>query len=102
MRSGRLVGAAETSKERAEWPGLQQKHLSILGLLKRKEWSQCHRESGWQVRQSRLCQKEKEQSRQSTKPDLKRRKNQGEREPHLGERERSQRKGWRGKGELHC
>ena len=34
-RNGRLVGAAETSKERAEWHRLQQKNLNILGLLKR-------------------------------------------------------------------
>ena len=61
IRSGRLVGAAKTSKEHAEWPRLQQKNLNILGLLKRKEWPQCHRESSWQVRWSRLCQKEKEQ-----------------------------------------
>ena len=33
--SGRLVGAAETSKEHAEWCRLQQKTLNILGLLKR-------------------------------------------------------------------
>ena len=32
-RNGRLVGAAETSKELAEWHRLQQKNLSILGLL---------------------------------------------------------------------
>ena len=36
-RSGRLNGAAETSKERVEWRRLQQKYLSILGLLKRTE-----------------------------------------------------------------
>ena len=39
-RSGRLVGAAETSKERAERRRLQQRNVSILGLLKRKEWPQ--------------------------------------------------------------
>ena len=44
-KSGRLVGAAETSKERAEWRRLQQKNLNIPGLLKRKEWPQCHRVS---------------------------------------------------------
>ena len=44
-RSGRLVSAAETSKELAEWCRLQQKNLSMLGLLKRKECPQCHRES---------------------------------------------------------
>ena len=68
-KNGRLVGAAETSKERAEWRRLQQKNLSILGLLKRKEWHQCHRLSSWQERWSRPCQKEKEQSRQSKAPD---------------------------------
>ena len=61
-RYGRLVGAAETSKERPGWRRLQRKYLSILGLLKRKRWPRCHRESSWQVRQSCLCQKGKEQS----------------------------------------
>ena len=68
-RNGRLVGAAETSKERADWCRLQQKNLSILGLLKRKEWPQCHRESSWQERRSRLYQMEKKQSRQFRIPD---------------------------------
>ena len=64
-KSGRLYGAAETSKERAEWHRLQRKNLSILGLLNGKEWPQCHRESSWQERRSHLCQKEKEQGRLS-------------------------------------
>ena len=68
-RNGRLVGAAETSKERAEWRRLQRKNLSILGLPKRKEWPRRHRESSWQERRSRLCQKEKEQSSLSRVPD---------------------------------
>ena len=72
-RSGRLVGAADTKKERAEWRGHQQKNLNILGLLKRKEWPQCHRVSSWQVRQSR-CQNKKEQSCLSRSPD----RNEGE------------------------
>ena len=53
-RNGRFYGAAETSKERAEWRRHQQKNLSILGLPKRKEWPQCHRESSWQEWRSRL------------------------------------------------
>ena len=65
----RLVGAAETSKELAKWRSLQWKNLNILGLPKRKERPQCHRESSWQVRRSRLCQKEKEQSRLSRVSD---------------------------------
>ena len=68
-RNGRLVGAAETSTELAEWRRLQRKNLNILGLLKTKEWPQCHRQNSWQVRQSRSCQEEKEQSRQSRVPD---------------------------------
>ena len=55
--------------------------------MKRKEWPQCHRESSWQVRQSRLCQKEKEQSRQPRAPDHEGGESQGGRESHLGERE---------------
>ena len=68
-KNGRLVGAAETNKERAELCRLQRKNLNILGLPKRKELSQCHRESSWQERRSRPYQKEKEQSRQSKAPD---------------------------------
>ena len=87
-KSGRLVGAAETSKGLAEWRRFQQRNLSILGLLKRKEWRQRHRESSWQVHQSRLCRKEKGQSSQSRVPDRDVGETQGERKPHLGERER--------------
>ena len=99
LRSGRLVDAAETSKELAEWRRLQQRNLSILGLQKRKEWPRCHRQSGWQVRQSRLCQNEKEQNHQSRAPDCDGGESLGQREPHLGEREEHQsesieRKGW--------
>ena len=42
------------------------KNFSIVGLLKRKEWPQCHRQSSWQVRQ-----KGKEQSRLFRVPDRK-------------------------------
>ena len=43
--------------------------LEHLGLQKRKEWPQCHRESSWQECWSRPCQKKKEQSRLSKAPD---------------------------------
>ena len=98
-RCGRLVGAVEISKERAEWCRLQQRNLSILGPLRTKEWPQCHREISWHVRLSRSCQKEKEQSRLSRVPDHERGESEGEREPYLGEIEGDQsesmeRKGW--------
>ena len=86
-----IVGTAETSKEHAEWRRLQRKNWNILDLPKRKEWPQCHRESSWQERQSRPCQKEKEQSRQSKAPDHEGGESQDGREPHLGERGESER-----------
>ena len=86
-KNGRLVGAAETSKERAEWRRLQRKNFNILGLPKRKEWPLCHRESSWQVRRSRPCRKVKEQSRLSRVPDHVWGESQDGREPHLGEKE---------------
>ena len=100
-RNGRLVGAAETSKKRAEWRRPQRKNLSKLGLSKRKEWPQRHRESNWQERRSRLCQKEKEQSRQSKTPD-----HEGDRvkvgeSRTLARKEGIRARAWRGKGGLH-
>ena len=100
-KSGRLVGAANTSKELAEWRRLQQRNLNILGLLKRKEWPQCHRESSWQVGRSCLCQKEKEESRQSKAPD-----HEGERvkvgESRILTRKKEIRmRAWRREGGLH-
>ena len=89
-KNGRLYGVAETSKERAEWRRLQRKNWSKLGLPKRKEWPQCHRESSWQERRSRPCQKEKEQSRLSRVPGHEGGESQGGREPHLGESEGDQ------------
>ena len=97
-KNGRLGGAAETSKERAEWRRLQRKNWNILGLPKKIEWPQCHRESSWQVRRGHPCQNEKEQSRLSKAPDHERGESQDEREPHLGEKEGDQSEGmeWEG------
>ena len=90
-RNGRLVGAAETSKERLEWRRLQRKNFNLLGLPKRKEWPQCHRESSWQERRSRPYQKEKEQSRLSKALDHEGEESQGGRESQLDERGGSER-----------
>ena len=88
-RNGRLIGAAETSKEHAEWRRIQRKNLSILGLQKRKEWPQCRNESSWQVRQNPFSQKKKEQSRQSRASDCEEGESQGEGESHQSQRERA-------------
>ena len=98
-KNSRLVGAAETSKKHAEWCRLQRKNLNILGLPKEKEWPQCHRESSWQERRSRPCQKEKEQSRLSRVSGHEGGESQDGQDPHLGESEGDQsesmeRKGW--------
>ena len=97
-RNGRLVGAAETSKERAEWRRLQRKNLNMLGLPKRKEWPQCHKVSSWLERRSRPCQKEKEQSRLSRVPDHEEGESQDGREPHLGKSEGDQSESMEWKG----
>ena len=89
-RNGILVGSAETSKGCAEWRRLQRKNVNILGLLKRKEWPQCHRNSSWLERRSRPCQKKKEQSRLIRVPEHEWGESQGGREPHLGEIEEDQ------------
>ena len=92
MRSGRLVGAAETSKKLAEWRRLQQRNLSILGLLRRKcgfSATEREREQLASTPEPHF-QKEKEQSCQSRAPDRERGGSQGEREPHLGETGRSE------------
>ena len=86
-KNGRLYGVAETSKERAEWRRLQRKNWNKLGLPKRKEWPQCHRESSWQERRSRPCQEEKEQSRLFKAPDHEGGESQGGREREGSERE---------------
>ena len=52
---------------------------------KEKEASVPQKEISWQVRQSRLCQREKEQSRQSKALDRIIGESQGEREAHFGE-----------------
>ena len=75
--------------------------FNVLGLLKSKEWPQCHRECSWQVRQSPLCQKEKEQSRLSRVPDHEGGESQGGREPHLGQKGGIIAGARRGKSGLH-
>ena len=95
----KIYGAAETSKERAEWRRFQRKNLSILGLPKRKEWPQCHRESSWQERRSRLCQKEK--SRLSKAPDHEGGESQGGKSRTLARKRGIRARVWSGKGGLH-
>ena len=56
-RNDWLLGASETSGELAERRRLQRKNLNKLGLPKRRELPQCHKESSWQGRQSRLSLK---------------------------------------------
>ena len=63
-------GVAENSKERAEWRRLQRKNWNILGLPKRKKWPQCHRESSWQERRSRSCQKKKKEKSRLSRAEL--------------------------------
>ena len=45
--------------------------LEHTGPAEKKEWPQCHKESSWQERQSRHCQKKKEHSCPSRVPGRK-------------------------------
>ena len=101
-KNGRLYGAAETSKERAEWCKLQQKNLNKLGLLKRKKWPQCHRGSSCQVRRSRLCQKGKGNRAVCPEYQIMRveRLKVGESRTLASER-RIRARAWRGEGGIH-
>ena len=68
IRSDRLAGAAETSKERAEWRRLQQRNLNKLGLLKIKRVASEPREQLASMRESPLPkEKGTEPSVQSTR-----------------------------------
>ena len=72
-------------------PQVSAEKLEHTGPAEKERVASGHRESRWQVRQSRLCQEETEQSRLFRLPDRKAGESQGEREPHLGERGRSKR-----------
>ena len=66
--------------------GFSGKTFNILGLPKRKEWPKCQKESSWQVRQRRICQKRKGTEPSVKIPNREMGENQGEGEPHLGEK----------------
>ena len=73
--------------------------LEHTRLVEKERVAQCHKESSWQVRQSYLYQKEKEQSRQSKVPDCKGERVKGSKS-HTLVRERDIRAGaYRGKKE---
>ena len=76
----RACRMAQASAEKLEYTGPAE-----------KEWPQRHKESSWQVHQSRPCQKEQEQSRLSRVPHHEGGESQDGREPHLGESEGDQR-----------
>ena len=94
-----LPGPAKRLQNGAGFSG---KKLEQTGPAEREsEWSQCYKVSSWQVRQSRLCVKENEQSRFSRSPDRGVGESQGDRELHLGERKGIRAGAWRGKSGLH-
>ena len=59
-------------------------------LVEKERVASVPQESSWQVRHSRLCQEEKEQSCPSKAPDRMVGESQGERELHPGEKEGDQ------------
>ena len=87
--SGRLVSAAEASKELAEWRRLQRKNLSILDLLKRVALVP-QREQLASMPEP-LLPKGKRTEPSSPKHQITRWENPGEREPPLDKRGESER-----------
>ena len=74
---------AQASAEKLEHTGPAEK-VRVVSVLQR--------ESSWQVRWRRFCQKEKEQSRLYKVSDREKGESQEEQEPHLGEKEEDHRK----------
>ena len=75
--------------------------LEHTGPAERKEWPQCHRESSWQERRSRLCQKEKEQSRLSKAPDHEGERVKVSKSRTLTRKREIRARAWSRKGGLH-
>ena len=89
-RPAKSIRMAQASAEKLEHIGPAEKERVA---------SVPQRESSWQERRSRPCQKEKEQTRLSRVSDHEGGESQCGREPHLGEKEGDQsesmeRKGW--------
>ena len=72
--------------------------LEHTGPAEKERVASAPQESSWQEHRSRLCQKEKEQSRLSKAPDHEGGESQDGREPHLGEREGDQSESMEWKG----
>ena len=92
-----LPRPAESLQNGADFSG---KTCNTLGLPKRKEWPQCHKEQLARMPEPPLP-KEKKQSHLSRSPDREEGESQDERELHLDQRERDQRGSMERKGGFH-
>ena len=104
-RSGRLYGAAETSKELVQSRTLQRKNLNILGLLKRKEWPWCRRQTNPQTaaKAGAAFAKRRRNKAVSLEYQIMRGRRVKVGESRTLAREREIRAGaWRGKGGFNC
>ena len=75
--------------------------LEHAGPAEKDRVASVPQKSSWQVRQSRLCQKEKEQSRLSRAPDSEREKVKVSESRTLARKKKIRAKAWREKGGLH-
>ena len=89
-RSGRLVGADETSGRLAKWCRHHWRNLNTLNLPNGKGWPQRHKVSCWQEHQSLLCQKEKKQSTYSQSRDCEMEEGKGGQEQHFDKKQEGQ------------
>ena len=92
-RSGRLVGAAETSKERAKWRRLQRKKLEHTGPAEKERVA-----SVPQREQLASTPEPPMPKKRNRVPDHEGGESQGEQGPHLDEREDDQSESMKSKG----
>ena len=98
-RNGRFYGAAETSKELAEWRRLQRKNLSILGLPKEKSGLNATERAVGKNAGAALGKRKRNRAVCPEYQVMRGERVKMGQEPHLGEKKRDQsermkRKGW--------
>ena len=100
-RNGRLVGAAETSKKRAEWRRLHQRNLNILGLAKRKECFSAAERAVGKYAGAAIAKRNRNRAVKLTHEIMRRQRVKVSESRTLARERKTRAKAWRGKGGHH-
>ena len=95
-----LLALPRPAKSLQNGAGLSEK-LEHTGPAEKERVASVLKVSNWQVRQSRLCQKEREPSRLFRAPNREMGESQSKQEPHLGQRKGDQSESMEEKSKLH-